>query len=318
MSLGPCRFCGEDVPADAERCPGCAETAEKVSRPEDVRRRLIAKERALRGLSAGERREALSPPAGGRLRRCTLLSKAAALLCFGAALWAGWMHDPPMRHWGIFLVAGISALALYLRLLVQDLRVPRPGKRTTPIRGLRAFLCALITERYAYARACLVPGECDARTRRQPEIEDLGVFGRHYEFERLDGFRRYWRGIVRPSRKLARQLHWVRVGEFRLERESGDFALVSCRFRVSLWDSQLEGGEYALLNSPFLRWLKELIDLFTPRSYSAELTKTLRRIDDEWYLVNGEMQSPEDTPGALDEALRLSRLEDAELNAEAG
>jgi hypothetical protein len=310
-----CPLCGTEGGAEteaeveAEACSHCGMCREDLPAAGFVRRRLAGKELALRAALVGERFEELPRRDRGRLRAQTLLLLGLLLVCIagGAACFA--VSEVPRIYWKMVAVLGAVVFLAFKAFLRQDLKVPGPTGRVSPTAGLRAFLYAMITGSYRYAHGCLVPGERDERTRRQPQFEDLGALGRHYEFNRLDAFRRYWHALVSPSNRAVTQPSYVNAAGFRVLEQRDDFALVCCHLDVLLWDRHITEKDY-----PLLKWagaVKFLLNLCIPRRRRLHLRKLLRRIDGQWYLVNGELASLEDF--ALEEAAAISEMSNQEL-----
>jgi len=312
---------------DQALCPHCGMRPVDVPEAGVVRQRFIEKERALRAALVGERTEGppralagehyedLPQTEGGPLRGKTWLFLGLLVICVGGAVACGFVAEVPRIYWKLAsMLAALIAVPACI-FFSQDTKVPAPRGRTAPEAGLRAFMSALITERYRYAHGCLVPGERDGRIRRQPEIEDFGLFGRHYEFNRLDGFRRYWRALVKPSNRSVPQWSIVTVASFEVTDRDGDFAVVSCGLSIALWDWRIDEERHPLLKvcrySGVLMWVPWLINICTPRTLGLHLKKLVRRIDDQWYVVNGELYSREDA--ALAEVVEVAALSDREL-----
>jgi len=181
----------------------------------------------------------------------------------------------------MLLIFGLILLVVF----IVDLSVPASDKRTTPALGLKAFLSALRLGRYGYGYYCLLDGDKDGLTRSRQAIEPVKVYGGDFGFSGLEGFKQYWKGICRPGEGQSRRMVVTNV---RTEKSAGDYAQVSGRVRIESYPSAVV---WTVLISPLLAII--LVLAMTKRQ-ELTLTKLMRKVGSQWFVVNGELSSVED------------------------
>jgi hypothetical protein len=183
-----------------------------------------------------------------------------------------------------FMLLFVFGLIL-LVAFINDLGVPSFHGRTAPDLGLKTFLAGLRFGRFDLAYACLLEGDKDRLTRSRQAIEPVKVYGGDFDFSGLEGFKQYWKGICRPGEGQSRRMVATNI---RTEKSAGDYAQVSSRVRIESYPSALV---WTVLISPLLAII--LVLAMTKRQ---ELTviKLMRKVGNQWFVVNGELSSVED------------------------
>lgn len=314
--LVKCPHCGVSVKPKTGPAGATAEAIVEAARAEGAER-LVQKEFVLRKGKALGRLRITRRDAGGPLRWPTTVAGCASAIGLAAA-WIACRNAGLVVHSTTFytmlfgfLIGGL-ALVVFLPLLMQDLSVPQPGGRTTPAKGLEAFFGAMRLGNFRYAHKCLLPVERNLTPRAIPNTEPSFQKGAgRTAFDTEAGFREYWRLIIRSSFLTGRS---VEVGVFGPKQEVGDFALMTCLLNVTktnMWRALLRAA-VILLHNPLLHLL---LSKESP-TWTVETRKLMRRVDGQWYVVNGELHGPEDD--AFEDAVRIAALSDGELAALAG
>jgi hypothetical protein len=293
-----CPFCDGVIPVVALQCPHCQRRVAGAGTAREFGRRLLTQELVLRqALRDGEFARAIARM-GGKFRGRTLVFAAVCLLVGGALLAS--LFGPAeslLKSWDLLIFfAVLISLVIFIGALVDDLMLPAATARTSPREGLKAFLQALKLKRYAYAYNCLLPGEKNKRMRRRYAVQVTGTGSGKFTFAELKGFRGYWGPIFNPTSAETS----MQFSEVKLVAETGDFAVVKAKLSASRKAGGIGGG----LLGAALRGLMA-------KGQDIEIAKLLRCVEGQWYLVNGELFSPED--GALEELEGFARASDGEL-----
>jgi hypothetical protein len=251
-----------------------------------VRQRLEAKESKLAEQLAAGGMPDIPWSVGGKLRIRGFVGAFASAGSFALGLLLASADDP---DWGalafVMFVFLFIALICTMMALVNDLRTPSAGARTTPVAGLAAFLQSVRLKRYAYAYSCLLDGDKDSLARERKAVPELNVSSSRYDFSRLDGFTGYWQGLLSSGGGYTR---YSSVGGLAEVTRKGDFALVRARVKVQGYPS----AAIAAILLGFLPFLIIILVLTKRRTF--DVTKLLRQVEGQWYVVNGELTSPED------------------------
>jgi hypothetical protein len=283
-----CPYCGETVLKIARKCKHCKEDLADGADVESIRARLRAK---AQGLAGGV--PEIPYTVGGKFRIVTIVTGAlAALSLIGAFVGGNFHHLEALLGFGItgMFVFGICFLVAF----ANDCSVPSSRGRRTPVKGLKAFLGAIRVGRYKYAYACLLEGDKDDAERVRRAISEVSVDGGSYSFKNLAGFKEYWRTMTHASGMSMRR---AKLSGLREVSVSGDYAVVSASVTIESYPWLL------LVFLPLaLIPVALVISLITKRE-TVNVSKLLRRVGNQWYVVNGELDSPEDR--ALEQAAKL-------------
>jgi len=292
-----------------------------------ARGRLLAKELAFRRSSPQARRwDAV--PVGRRLRVSTAITAVLSVLVpVGAVIAARELiQDDTLIILTLLmgLLLGAMILAVAVVMAVHDFSVPHLEDRCDPIRGLKSFLLSMRAGRFQHAWACLVPGEAELPPRLQPDFHVPGVEeDRSFSFGEFSGLAAYWKPYIHQRAVLGRVVS-VR-GWYEQGREE-DFALVGCDLQATKAQATDKSVALYMLLLLFLpRGIALLWHLSSfekspqgrNRFFQESMLKLMRRIDDQWCVVCGEVRGPEDARDVLAEAVRIAKLSDSELATEA-
>lgn len=293
--LKQCPFCLEQIPEIALECPACRRRIAGAGSPADFRRRLLVQELVLRQALRERRLGAVRGGLLTRFRKRTLTTSGAAGA--GLAAWLAVRAMPePSAPVGLVFFGWIAALVVLVCFLTDDLRWLAVRRRRRPGDALTAFVRAMQIGRYEDAYACVLPGDRNDRPRLRRAVQALNLGGGRSTFADPDGFRAYWHPLFSVPDSS------VRLSGPRVVREQGDFAVVAAEFsatrRAGGWGGGLIG---AAVRSAMAR------------ENELGLRKLVRRVDGRWYLVNGELSSPEDQ--ALEQFAALAAADDARLVA---
>jgi len=278
-----CPFCGETVLKVARRCKHCKADMPEGCDGESVRARLTMKEKKLaEQLSAGQMPVFNWP----RLRTLTIvLAGVSVLLLLITVLSFAAKND----DWVALGVLGvISLIILGICLLVafiNDMQMMACSHRKTPEKALKAFMYSLARGKYECAYACLLDGDKDELERVRRSIPNVSVSEARVSFADCTGFMTYWKELLRPT---GLQMRRAVLSNFRLVRTQGDYAVASVAIKIESYPWPL------LLALPLaLLPVAIVISVITKRE-TFEVSKLLRKAEDKWYLVNGELDSMED------------------------
>jgi hypothetical protein len=260
--------------------------------------------------AAGPRRSTGAASGDRRYRAVTVVTGVLGVLLTGTGLIAlgpsvsefhesGYARLLPTTIFG--LVVGIPMLYFFARELALDRFAPRADRRTSPEAGLRAFLGSLRVGNYSYAWDCLVLGERPADTGCKK-----GVAGSLLPAHRAQDLRRYWKKFLLHAPIIGRS---VEMSGISTHREEDEFALTSCFLGVVI----KEARDISITESSD-PWFKKL-HITTTLGFGAK--KLMRRFDRRWLVVSAGLRGPEDDAKGLEEAVRIARLSDSELAAEA-
>ncbi len=166
---------------------------------------------------------------------------------------------------------------------MRDLLAAKYFGRRTPLKGAKAFLGGLCAKRYRFAYYCLLDADKDESLRLRPALPKFGVEAESFSFERFEGFKTYWKNLLHKGGAQ------TKLSNLRVVRTEGDLALVSANLKLT---RQLTG----VLTLGLIGAL-----LFTDRDTLA-VKKLFRRVNGQWYAVNGEIDSGEDRFGLASQA----------------
>jgi len=290
-----CPYCAETILKAARKCRYCKQDLPDGVDSEFVRDRLRMKDKkaADQGLAAAS--QSLPSPRFGRFRTVTKVMAGLCVLFLALGVLAiilinssevssreedGWVALAVFSFILLFIF-GVVLLVCF----INDLNVPSFAKRTTPDLGFKTFLGGVRFGRFDMAYACLLDGDKDGLTRSRQAIEPVKVYGGDYDFSSMEGFKQYWKGICRPGEGQSRRMV---VAQVRSEKSAGDYAQVSGRVRVESYPSAVV---WTVLISPLLAII--LVLAMTKRQ-ELNVTKLMRRVGDQWFVVNGELSSLED------------------------
>jgi hypothetical protein len=183
-----------------------------------------------------------------------------------------------------FVLLFIFGLIL-LVVFISDLSVPSFYRRTNPELGFKTFLGGLRFGRFGLAYACLLDGDKDDLVRVRRPIDKAKVCGGDFRFSDLAGFKQYWKGICRSGQGQNRR---IVVSNVRWEKTVGNYALVSARVKIESYPSAVL---WTIIVSVLLAII--LVAVMTKRE-EMTVTKLMRKVGDQWYVVNGELGSVED------------------------
>ncbi len=284
-----CPYCAETILKAARKCRFCKQDLPEGADSESIRERFKMKERKI-----SEQRVAGGPPPiprsiSGRFRTVTKVLAGITGLFLLLALAGGILPFNRSDDREAMLGLGITFTFLFgiilLVVFVIDLSVPSADKRTSPGLGLKTFLGALRMGRYGLAYACLLDGDKDSLERARQPIELVKVWGGNFVFSDLAGFKQYWKGLCHAGGGQNRRLVVTNVRE---EKVGSNYALVSAKVRIESYPS-------AVLWTIILSVLLALIlVLAMTKRQEITVTKLMRQVGGQWYVVNGELSSVED------------------------
>jgi hypothetical protein len=322
-----CPFCAETILKAARKCKYCKQDLPQGVDVESVRDRL-----RMKGRRAADQALLGTPPriprsVGGKFRTVTkvMAGLCALFLTLGVLaiivvnhidkadrqseqaidlqqLFAGETDSTPgnvrqqertsVGHKDDWIaVAGLSFVLLFifglilLVVFIGDLTVPSFYRRTNPELGFKTFLGGLRFGRFGLAYACLLDGDKDDMVRVRRPIDKLKVCGGDFRFSDLAGFKQYWKGTCRSGQGQNRR---IVVSNIRWEKTVGNYALVSALVRIESYPSAII---WTVLISVLLTII--LVAVMTKRE-EMTVTKLMRKVGDQWYVVNGELGSVED------------------------
>jgi len=202
----------------------------------------------------------------------TILLAIAAVACLKLDL------NDAMAVAGMTCVLFSGMLGIgFLHGLVNDMLTPSFYDRRTPERGLYAFLHALCQKRYDFSYACLLPPDKDQHERIAPVLWSGLEAAEATNFSEASGFEWYWNKVLSGHGE-------PKVGNLKVVREEGPYALVSTHMlypssRGAFGDLMLGVAGFIVIRGSEAR---------------IRVSKLMRRIKDQWYVVSGDLESPED------------------------
>jgi hypothetical protein len=281
-----CPFCGETILKIARKCKHCKEDLDEGSDEENIRARLQAK---LDKLPKTGGVPEIPWSVGGKIRIRTIVAVVITVLgiAVGALFIASGDRDLEPLSFAPFSVAFISLICM-LVALINDVRTPSADARTTPDAGFKAFMHSVRIGRFKYAYACLLDGEKDGTKRKRKGFATLKLSPATFSFATYDGFKRYWKELVRPSAGQSRSMGFSSVA---VEKQEGDWALVRAQATFKAYPSGLI--ILVIFGVPGILLALILVAALTKRA-RLSVIKLMRRVGNQWYVVNGELDSPED------------------------
>ena len=178
----------------------------------------------------------------------------------------------------IATIIGIFAAALTLIFGVRDLFAVKYFGRTTPLKGAKAFWGRLCRKCYLFAYHCVLDADKDESLRLRPAMPKFGLDSDSFCFDKFEGFRDYWKALHYKGTQAS-------VRKIRIERVEGDLAEVSGEIKLT---RQSTTGFLAL---------GVIGALAFATNDTVSVKKLFRRVDGQWYAVNGEFDSGEDRFG---------------------
>lgn len=281
-----CPFCGETILQAARKCKHCKADIPEGLDAESVRMRLETKEKALRSATPERTGGVRTSSFWSRFRTGTYVCGSLTLL-FGLMFLIGVMGegDSLVALTVLGVIFGIICGIAFLVFLGGDLSVPALSKRLTPEKGMAAFIKGLAAGRHEHAYACLLEGDKDALERTRRAIPEVRVSEAHYSFATLEGFKSYWKGICRASGGYSRRMVISRIAAVETK---ANYALVRATGRLESYPLlALLGAIGGII--PLI-----IVVLITTKRQEMEMVKLLRKVGDQWCVVNGELDSPED------------------------
>lgn len=272
-----CPYCRETILKIARRCKFCKTEIPEGFDEESAGVRLRAKEEMI-AQQAAERRRV--PYAVRRwFQRSTVVVVALTLLAI-AAIIVGFTSDQRSAWFSLGplgILFGIIPALFALVFVPRDLFRVKYFGRLTPVKGARAFLSGLCTKRYRFAYYCVLDADKDDLRRLRPAVPMLGLDAESYCFRRFEGFRDYWKSLLENRQTPASVL------KLRLVQIEGDLAEVSAEIVLT------EHATGVLSLGSLAKVLGNCETL--------NVKKLFRRVDGQWYAVNGELDSGEDRFG---------------------
>jgi len=289
-----CPYCGETVLAVATKCKHCQEEIPEGGDVESIRRRLAAKEEKLAKQLASGGLPEIPYLVGGKFRVRTMVAAGIALV--GLVMVIIGVSDYHLEELiGLGIMPMIISGVCFLVALINDCTVPSSSARKTPVKGLKAFLGAIRVGRYKYAYACLLDGDKDDLTRTRRPIHEVKVERGEFNFKSLEGFKRYWKGLAGASGAYMRR---VSLSGFSEEQVNGDCAVVSASVKIESYPWPL------LIGLPFALVPVAIVIMLVTKRETVGVSKLLRKVNGQWCVVNGELDSLEDR--AIDVAAELA------------
>jgi ribosomal protein L37AE/L43A len=277
-----CPFCGETVLKIARKCKHCKEDIPAGLDTESIRKRLEAKETIIKEKGC----QVIPYSVGGKIRTGTFIVVGITVASI-IAIVVG-VNAPGNDLLGLTVTGFIFGIIFGIATLVflgNDLLIPSASARNTPERGFKAFLHSVRIARFGYAYACVLEGDKDDTKREVVKMDKVQLDYSPYSFANLKGFKQYWKGICRASRGQSRRMT---ISKVRLEQLEGEYALVSAQVQLHSYPSLL--ALLILLN--FI--IAVIVIMAMTKHEKIVLTKLLRKVDGQWYVVNGELLSGED------------------------
>jgi len=297
------------------RFPEAALPAEAVSH-------LLSSEISLRSRRREE--QLIRPLPARQLRTVTAITLGIGVVCtlltIAIAIWLvvqGKTDEDTMLMWTFLpMTLGLGGLLIGAVFKAYDNNVLSEKASLRSGDCLESFLEGLRTgrEEYAFART-LVP-EPDRPVLR-PALSVLSVEEGRFDLGRLQPFGDYWRPIMTAKVDKSRAVGTVTA---KRARKEGDLVLASTWISYGSMKSDKRNTGIAVL-LVLLAPLAAILYMLgagtrQPRE-RLHLYKLVRKIAGRWYLASSELFAPEDDPAAFDEVVRISKLSDSELEAEA-
>jgi len=285
-----CPFCGETILKVARKCKHCQETLPEGVDADSVRARLAAKEKKIAGQLASGGMPAVRRPS---LRILTLVTAGAALVVLVLTVLAFSAKGDTAVMFGVLGVVALIILGIgVLVAFANDMQMLFYSKRNSPEKGLKAFLHSIRMGRYACAYACLLDGDKDELERYRRAIPSVSVPEGRFSLATLEGFRSYWKGLTRPGGAYMRR---AVLSDFAVVGTVGEYARVKVSVKIEAYPWPL------LLCLPLALLPVAIIIAVITKRETLTTTKLLRRVNGQWWVVNGELDSAEDR--ALEAAL---------------
>ena len=216
----------------------------------------------------------------------TIVAAALTLIFIVAAVIGFSLGDrSPLFFLGpVGMIFGIICGVVALILVVRDLLAIKYFGRRTPLKGAKAFLGGLSAKRYRFAYYCLLDADKDESLRLRPALPKFGVEAESFSFEQFEGFKTYWKNL----------LHKGGTRSHPQQPPGRPHGRRSC---PGLSESQTDPA----IDRRFLALGVIEASLFADRDTLA-VKKLFRRVNGQWYAVNGEIDSGEDRFGLASQA----------------
>lgn len=295
-----CRFCGTDLPP-GEPLPTIVERASK---------KIVAAETRK---ADGTYPHKLLRFYGSKFRFRTLFTTGWLFAAIGAIVLLDWLQaqgtisTSEAGGWtallAFSLLLDVTAMIVFVW---QDLWTPSWRRCQEPGGAIEAFFTSLLYSRWSYAHALLQEGERTVRARFRPEIADLYLDSCGASFLSSGGVRAYWKPFLNNTSGISR---YVTFEGFEVEQIDEQNALARVRYRAKV---AKQAGDtwftlfFVLVFTSCLAWFMIIVAVVvliggllysytsTRRVVEVDLVKWMHRVDDQWYLVNGEYASGED------------------------
>lgn len=190
-------------------------------------------------------------------------------------------------------VVAVISVTIAILCLLSGLHRVLASRARSPEDAVVLFFRAAMGRMPSGARRLVAPNDFDGMPRGYPEEDALGRGGvPPYRFGEADDFEEYWKGLVRyhPVPYCLSRFRNLRAEEIAPDLATVEFDL-TVRLNTSLWLLFLFLAKIHPSVGPLL-WA--FVEHQTRKRVTVHLRKVLYRVEDEWHLLNGEWQGPEE------------------------